>query len=160
MDNPIATWGGWIGMIFTLIMYFLFPGRRKEMDKFRKEITEANKELTDTLERNIDALKEDSAIKDQRLKRSDDKIIVLQKQQQENILEINKIKESRDNIREILEARDKHTQDFQLKALSSFNLSMQTYEIVKVQNENLKALLKSIETNNDITKELIKAVIK
>lgn len=160
MENPIVTWGGYAGMAFAIIMYFFFPARRKEIDS-------ATKVLIDTLEKSVSALKEDSEIKEVRIKRQEDKILNLESRQQENILEINKIKESRDNIREILEARDKHTQDFQLKALASFTLSMQTYEIVKVGNDNMrglndnmKVLIDSIRANNDITKELIKSVIK
>lgn len=142
---------GYLGTIFfcftTGLLYF-FPARRKQID-------DATKTLVATLDHSVQALQKDSAIKDRKIEEQDKKIGQLEEHQRENIKEIQKIKEERDGFQEILEARDKNTQDFQKQCLESIKVITQTYELIKTFIEAHTKVIDGLNENNQSTKRLV-----
>lgn len=144
MLENLIKWGGWVvAFVIPFVMAFV-PARKKEIDG-------AMKTLVDTLEHSVKALQEDSKIKDEKIKKQDDKIEDLEKHQRENIEEIRKIKSERDGIREILEARDRNTQEFQKQSMESMKMSQETHEMVK-------GMMEGLTKNNLMTKEFVETM--
>lgn len=142
MEDLFIKWGGYAGMALITALYFFFPARRKEIDS-------ATKILVETLEKSVFALQQSDTLKEH-------KIQELEKNQKSNIEEIKKarqeietIRKDRDGLKEMLEARDKNTLDFQKQCLESNKITVHIQETIKI-------LVEGITKNNQMTEEFVK----
>ncbi len=151
--SEITKYGGWVGMASVTVLYFLFPARKKELDS-------ATATLVKTLQETVTALQQDHEIYKEKLSKAESKITGLEEQQKKSKEEIQKIAEERDGFREMIEARDKNTADFQKKAILAFEIMGATYEVVRVQNDNFKTIAEGLSKNNDMTKRFVELMDK
>lgn len=142
--EELKLYGGYIGMIATIVIYFFFPLRRKEIDG-------ATSTLIKTLQDTVKALKDEQEIQKEKItkleeshKKNEDKIVTLETENKRML--------------DILQGRDEDTIRFQkegFEAMARMNKMADSIDkLVKVVESNTAG----IATNNELTKNFTKTI--
>ena len=121
-------------MACTIVLYFLFPVRRKELDDATGKLIKTLQETVGALERDLNEYKA--------------KTLKLETQQIENISKISAIESEKKLLSDFIAGRDKATSDFQA---SCMKVTAETHEIVK-------SMALSLEKNNTKTKDFVETM--
>lgn len=129
--EELTRWGGWIGMALSVITYFAFPFRRKQLD-------EANAKLVSILEETIKA-------QDKKIDEMNGRINILQEHQKENIKEIEKIKHENGLLQAVLQGRNEDTTKFYQEGFKAMSTVADTHKLIVGLTESMNSFIISLE---------------